>query len=163
MTVIDAEVTRVNASAPTGERRRLAKVEPSARAGLKNLNWTLATELRLPAFDDPREILWPLQQATMAQAYIAATAMAPLDTFDASRWPEYLEARDAARAEEWQRTVASATEWQRRRQEREAAEEQARLAAHGPTLPYHIQQQVEQERLDAEARQRLDAERDRRS
>ena len=125
--VFDGECSRINASAPPDDHRRLLKVERTAR-GVDRL-WQpdviIAKELRLPYYYFTRDngpiYAWPPPPPPLFAASFVPSGPGP-------NWPEELKARDAAQREERLRVIANLNERAREREERENREAKEAIA-----------------------------------
>ena len=128
ITPLDAEITRVNSSAPYGDYPRLRTVELTARnlERLEQPNVSIPLELRLPYLDrkDGPLHAWPPPMPNLAVEFVQAM---PADNFDWRNWHEAIDARDRQMLADNRRQIAEAEARQRDREAREAAE--ARTAA----------------------------------
>ena len=120
----DKQVHAINRAAPFGEDRRLAGVEVTARAGLANSGWSIAGELKLPGFDDPKQPLWPPSTPSLVEAYLAMMPMQPHRNAD---WHIDLDKRDQQRREGAAKVTEHYGERAKRREERENAEVRANV------------------------------------
>lgn len=113
----DKEVARINGSAPDGVPLRLREVELAARdfEGFTTAAPPIAQELKLPHWEQPSTLAWPPPRS------FDPTSFTPVP-FDRSYSPE------------WWRVKEEEARALRERQEREAAEREAKARAdwHGP-------------------------------
>jgi hypothetical protein len=127
MAECDRQCSRVNGSAPDGERRRLLGVELTAR-GVEIL-WQpdvwVAKELRLPYLSRHNGAIyaWP---PAMPSPFADVPVMVP--SGNGPNWHEELEARGAARGEESDRAIAHLNERAREHEERELKEGKEAIA-----------------------------------
>jgi hypothetical protein len=120
---VDKEVSRINGSAPYGERRRLAAVELVAR-GLESFSTSdppIAKAVQLPDWGHSGRTAWPPPTTPLG-----VLVSMPILPHPGANWHAALEQRDAARAEEHARVIAHYDAMARQREEREAAEAEAR-------------------------------------
>jgi hypothetical protein len=112
MAANDREVHRINASAPSGEPRRLVGAELAARglASFSRDNPSIAAELRIPSFEGGGRMAWPPPQK-LDVALFSPVSASPRHSAD---WG--LAAAEEARASQ-------------ERQERDAAEREAEAHA----------------------------------
>jgi hypothetical protein len=110
---VDQEVSRVNGSAPSGERRRLLAVELQARAMTDfSIKPSITATIRLPDWDTG-QIIWPVRSDDLAVS-VAMAMRPPHDIRYTGEWWKAAEADNAER---------------RRLAERRAAEAEAEQAA----------------------------------
>jgi predicted transcriptional regulator len=123
---IDAEVSRLNCSAPPGVSERLRTVEQVARNAdgfvpSGNFSFTgllsLATDLRLPKFEfdgvgDRYQFSWPPPQPNLALQYLATIPPDPFIISEAAKGT-YIEARNRRVLEDNRRQIAEAEQRQR--------------------------------------------------
>jgi hypothetical protein len=121
----DRECSRINGSAPPGDRRRLLKVELAARGveGLLQPNVWISEDLRLPFFwrDSGPIYAWP----PPTPALFASSFVLPGPGPD---WQAEIKARNAAQREASERAIAQLRERDRERQERELREGKEAIA-----------------------------------
>ena len=130
---IDAEVSRINGSAPSGVKDRLLKVEQQAR-GVEGFGvsgaWdprgllALAADLKLPKFEEDGnryQYSWPPLQPNLALAAI------PTDPFIISEAAKgtYIKERDRRALEDNRRQIAEAERSQREFEKQKGAEAEA--------------------------------------
>jgi hypothetical protein len=97
----DKQVSRVNGSAPSGERRRLRKVELEARGldGFTRAAPSIVDELRLPQWE-PGGQEWPPPALPFNAAMAAAIAPRPFNPRYSADWAAAKEAEAAERREQ---------------------------------------------------------------
>ena len=78
MKACDAEVGRINGSAPDGVRLRLHEVELVARnlEGFTRDEPSITNELRLPDWDQPTKLAWPRPQTPLGVLVLQGMAAA---------------------------------------------------------------------------------------
>jgi hypothetical protein len=129
---IDAEVSRINGSAPSGVKDRLLKVEQQAR-GVEGFGvsgaWdprgllSLAADLKLPKFEEDGnryQYSWPPPQPNLA-LQIAAIRTDPFIISEAAKGT-YIKERDRRVMEDNRRQIAEAEQRQREFEERQRKE-----------------------------------------
>jgi hypothetical protein len=121
----DRQCSNVNGSAPSGEQRRLLRVELTARGveGLMQPNVWISEELRLPFFwrDSGPIYAWPPPTPPLFASSFVPPGPGP-------DWHAEIKARDAARHEESLRVVAHYETQRREREEREFKEGREAIA-----------------------------------
>jgi hypothetical protein len=125
MAECDRECSRINGSAPSGDRRRLRGVELTARGveALLQPDVWIAETLRLPYFtrDKGPIFAWPPPTPPVFVSCLVPPGPGP-------DWHAEVKARDAARREESERVIAYYNERARERQERELKEGKEAMA-----------------------------------
>jgi hypothetical protein len=121
----DREGSRINGSAPSGEHRRLRSVELTARGldSFTTANPSIAKTMQLPDFEHSAKMAWPPPSTPLA--VLASQAM-PAPPHSGGEWWRGREERAAAQRAEQARVAAYYEDMERQREEREAAEAQAR-------------------------------------
>jgi hypothetical protein len=130
---IDAEVSRINCSAPPGVKGRLLGVEQQAR-GVKGFGvsgaWdphgllSLAADLKLPKFEEDGnryQYSWPPPQPNLALQYLATMPPDPFIISEAAKGT-YIKERDRRVMEDNRRQIAEAEQRQREFEKQKAAE-----------------------------------------
>jgi hypothetical protein len=117
----DAEVGRINGSAPAGVALRLREVELVARdlKGFTRGEPSITNELSLPDWDQPTKLVWPPPQVPLAVQVAASMIQRP---HPGANWASEREERTAALRAEQERVAAFYEAQARRREERENAE-----------------------------------------
>ena len=114
---VDKEVSRVNGSAPAGERRRLAQVELAARnlESFSTADPSIAKAVQLPDWEHSAKMAWPPPRP------LVTAWLAPLTA-------------DRRYSGDWWQVKEEEARALRERQEREAAEQAAKALEnyHGP-------------------------------
>jgi hypothetical protein len=135
---IDAEVSRLNCSAPPGVSERLRTVEQVARNAdgfvpSGSFSFTgllsLATDLRLPKFEfdgfgDRYQFSWPPPTPNLALQYLATMPPDPFIISEAAKGT-YIDARNRRVLEDNRRQIAEAEQRQREFEKQKAAEIEA--------------------------------------
>jgi hypothetical protein len=120
MTAFDAEISHLHTARPAGVSLHLRTPELEAR-GLESFdrdNPSLATELKLPSWDQPTKLAWPPPKPSAAAAFAASMAM-PMHR--GGDWWRDGDARAAEQAAESKRVADYYAEQEQLREEREAA------------------------------------------
>jgi hypothetical protein len=123
----DRECSRIDGSAPYGENRRLRKVELEAR-DLKAFTVThpsITEQLKLPDWKDSEKLAWPPPQLPLG--VLLATSM-PVPSNPGGYWWMERQQLAAAQEAEQARLAAFYEKQEREREDREAAEWEARQA-----------------------------------
>jgi hypothetical protein len=133
---IDAEVSRINGSAPSGVKDRLLKVEQQAR-GVEGFGvsgaWdprgllALAADLKLPKFEEDGnryQYSWPPPQPNLALQYLATMPPDPFLVHEAAAGT-YIAERNRRVLEDNRRQIAEAEQRQREFEKQKAAEAEA--------------------------------------
>ncbi len=122
---VDKEVARINGSAPSGEHRRLRSVELTARGldSFTTANPSISRSVQLPDWGPSDRMAWPPPSTPLAVLASQGMAAPP---HSGGEWWRGREERAAAQRAEQARVAAYYENMERQREEREAAEAQAR-------------------------------------